>query len=666
MIRRGLAALMAAMLAASGLSSSRAEANNTLTVTGSTLAVGTPGRIGIDLIYQRGGAGVYDIWPCTHNPRLPQLGWGASGQWSGRTTFSATNRDWGALTMVRLELYPQECGHYDPWSGDVGGAHVQRTPADGPTWLEMGRVPLPRPDNGAFPIRGRLLSSAPLTDDRVEFDVFQVAYGYPDTALVPGLPRVRRTSTGADALAFATSKNRGDRWSGHWGWPGRYILFVRDTATDRHVHGFVEIREGRVPTIDLDAVCFGLDTCVYDRGAPTSATGGFHPIVPTRILDTREGRGLPGPVPTGDGRSSNPDAAVRRLTSAQHEMVVTGRAGVPRAGVAAVLLNLTAVGAPGTGYVSVVSRPDQADIFDDQGTFRRRVGTSNLEVVPGATQSQTVIARVGAGGVVRIANTGPSVHLTADLLGWIDTSGAVTTGAGVVPVARTTLFDSARLGEPLAADTPVRVPVAGVGEVPVGATAVTLDVTAGDVARDGHMVMWAGDGRRPAVSHMNLQGGQRRANTVVVPLAADGTVDVALVGTSASLRIDVVGAWSPGGRPLTVIDPRRVIDSRRGVGVAAGPVRARTSVGLTLPVAVVPTGVQAVWLHVTAATPAGAGRLRVWTQGAPVPDAPTLVFAPGRTVSQLVLVEPDERGRLRLAVSGVDTHVMMDVVGYVS
>jgi hypothetical protein len=199
-----------------------------------------------------------------------------------------------------------------------------------------------------------------------------------------------------------------------------------------------------------------------------------------------------------------------------------------------------------------------------------------------------------------------------------------------------------------------------------------LEVTVTEPATDGHVVLWAGDRRRPAVSHMNLQTGQRRSNTVIVPVAGDGTIDVVAVGTSTALRVDVVGVFRPGRSGVTVVDPRRVVDSRRAVGVAVGPVRAGTSVGVTLPQAVVPAGVSAALVHVTAAAPAAAGTnragtgwLRVWGQGAPVPETPQIVFPAGRTVSQLLLVQPDERGRLRLAVSAADTHVMMDVVGYV-
>jgi len=271
---------------------------------------------------------------------------------------------------------------------------------------------------------------------------------------------------------------------------------------------------------------------------------------------------------------------------------------------------------------------------------------------------------VGAGGVIRFATTAGPAHLTADLLGWIDTSGSTVTGSGLVPLPRATLLDTAVRGAPLAADAPARVTAAGVRGVPPDSTAVVLEVSATDARAAGHLVLWAGDQRRPAVSHMNVGPGGPRSNTMVVPVAADGTIDVVAVGTAAHVRIEVVGAFAPGRSPVTVGDPRRVVDSRRAVGMATGPVRAGTSTGLTLPPAAVPPGAAAVWVHLTATPTGGPVRVRLWGHGQPVPGTPQLVVPDGHPVSQLLLVTPDERGRLRLAVSGGDAHVMLDVVGY--
>ena len=92
--------------------------------------------------------------------------------------------------------------------------------------------------------------------------------------------------------AFASTASRGPTWSGGIGWAGRYILFVTDTATGTKITATPDIAPGTIPTIDLDAICFGFDTCNYLTGGPGTTAGSFHPTTPTRILDTRRGLGI--------------------------------------------------------------------------------------------------------------------------------------------------------------------------------------------------------------------------------------------------------------------------------------------------------------------------------------------------------------------------------------
>ena len=111
--------------------------------------------------------------------------------------------------------------------------------------------------------------------------------------------------------------------------------------------------------------------------------GSFHPTAPTRILDTRTGLGIASPVRSGDGRHPSPDPITRRDETANHDLQVTGRFGIPASGVSAVLLNVTAVsaGAPGPGFMSVVPKPARVgDVFNDQGTYGAFPATSNLNI----------------------------------------------------------------------------------------------------------------------------------------------------------------------------------------------------------------------------------------------------------------------------------------------
>lgn len=651
----------------------------TLSVDASVISGAVPGRIGIDLIYAEGGAGVYDIWPCTHSTRLPMLGWDEAGRLEGRSTFSDRHRDFGALTMVRFELYPQPCGHYDPWADEVGGVHLQRVPADGPNWLDLGRIPLPRAANGAFPIRGRLRSSEAITDGRIQLDVFQVAYGHPDTVLLSDAPQPPRTSTGVNAMAFATSTNRGDRWSGHWGWPGRYILFVRDagpdgrhgTRDDVHVHGFTEIRERRIPTLDLDAICFGLDSCVYDQGAPRPVTGRFHTLDPVRIVDTRADLGLVGPLAGGDGRSSSPDPIIRRQRAGAHEIPVLGRHGLPRNGVAAVVVNLTAVDVASTGYAAVVPKaPSGTDVFDDQGTFARSVSTSNLNAVASETVSNLVVVPVGAGGIVRIFNRLGPLETIVDLVGWIATDTAAATpdpmGDGVRAVDPVTVFDSTA-SAPMRAGETLTVAVRDRAGLDPSSTAVWVNLTATEASAAGYVTAVASGAQPAATSALNLDPRGPRTNLALVELDAQGRIDIGVEGASTHLRVDVVAALEPRAGPLTVIAPRRALDTRRGLATPPGPLRpgAPRTVDLATAAGLPPTAT-AVLVNLTVTDATAPGRITLWRWGVAPPGVPTLATTPERTRANLVWLPLGPGGRIRMAASLAATEVILDVVGYVS
>src|SRR5205823_4736658 len=110
-------------------------------------------------------------------------------------------------------------------------------------------------------------------------------------------------------------------------------------------------------------------TGYFSGGGPTP--GGFAPVTPARILDTRNpGRG---PV------------AARTATT----LTVAGRAGVPTMGAngpVAVVLNVTVSQPQTAGYLTVY--PDQT----------ARPPTSNLNFGAGQTVANLVVATLGANG----------------------------------------------------------------------------------------------------------------------------------------------------------------------------------------------------------------------------------------------------------------------------
>jgi hypothetical protein len=117
---------------------------------------------------------------------------------------------------------------------------------------------------------------------------------------------------------------------------------------------------------------------------------GYRALTPERLLDTRQNLGAAGPVPA----------------QGSIDVQVTGVAGVPATGVSAVVLNVTAAQATESTYVTVwpagYPKPD----------------ASSLNVLPGVDTPNLVIATVGAGGKVSLANQFGSTHLIADVAGY--------------------------------------------------------------------------------------------------------------------------------------------------------------------------------------------------------------------------------------------------------
>jgi hypothetical protein len=86
------------------------------------------------------------------------------------------------------------------------------------------------------------------------------------------------------------------------------------------------------------------------------------------------------------------------------------------------------------------------------------------------------------------------------------------------------------------------------------------------------VVVYPHGGAVPATANLNTNGtGDTRANLVVVPLGADGSVDLRLRVT-ANVVVDVVGSFTGGGAPLDAggtyvpVTPSREVDTRAPFG----------------------------------------------------------------------------------------------------
>lgn len=656
----------------------------------------TIGLIGVDATYPTSNPGGYEkmirwssdgrLWEYDRNLGSNTYGW-RTGPTDGVTVP-------GAPRQIRLELYPHPtttCSGtdendacywltYDPWTSTRGGVHVQVDSSQGSDWLNVGTVRLPTLGvDGAFRMDGDVVSSQPLPDGRVSIDLFQVDCSWHETCV-----RQPVNERGNELGGFASGSNRGSRWTGGVVWPGQYIFFVKDTARDIHLHGFVQVAADRIPTIDLDSPCFGLDTCVMDRGSVPAVAGGFHPTTPTRVLDTRKSLGITnGKLRFGDGRQSSTNPILRADDAANHDLRVLGVAGVPASGVSAVLLNVTAVDPATDGFITVGPRPaGSGDLFDDQHSFGAWPDASNLNLRSGRTAPNLVLARVGAGGRIRLYNYGYPLHMVADVAGWFDTGSTLTSsgGLGFYGVTPERILDTRNgIGEAAAAGRFAvgddrRVPVRGLAGVPADAESVVVNITAVEPSATGYVTAYPSGSPVPDASNLNLHPGQDRPNLAVVRIGADGAIRLTAREAATHLLVDVQGYYAPSTgatRRTITTNPTRIFDSRNDVGTRGG----RLGPGETRTVAVagvggVPIGATAVYVNITSVSATAWGWLAVWPTGGARPDVSNANWPGGTDVPNMAVVPLGIGGTLQLyndaGVSGTTSaHVLIDVLGYV-
>ncbi|MGB8858886.1 MAG: DUF1501 domain-containing protein [Ilumatobacteraceae bacterium] len=248
----------------------------------------------------------------------------------------------------------------------------------------------------------------------------------------------------------------------------------------------------------------------------TADTTALTSLVPTRLMDTRDGNG---------GRSGAFDGGT------EFDLQITGRGGVPGTCAAAVL-NVTVVGATDDTFITVWPNGEGMP------------ATSSVNARAGETAANLVIAKLGADGKLRIRNDRGAAHVLVDVAGYF-TAGS---GGRYLPVSPQRLVDTrsgigaakARVGA-----TPLSVQIAGVNGLPAsGIAAVQINLTAVAPSEDTYLTVYPSGAAKPNASNLNLRGGGVRANSVVARVGPDGKILVACGQGDSDVLVDVVGYFT--------------------------------------------------------------------------------------------------------------------------
>ncbi|MDP9101460.1 MAG: hypothetical protein M3N21_04865 [Actinomycetota bacterium] len=245
-----------------------------------------------------------------------------------------------------------------------------------------------------------------------------------------------------------------------------------------------------------------------------SASSGYHPVTPVRLLNTTS---------AGTGQRIGPGGVI--------DLPVAGTSGVnPTA--SAVALTVTAV-APTTG-TDVRAYPTPAD--------ESFPNISNLNLPPGPPVPNAAIVKIGANGSIRLRNSSGEVSLIVDLAGWYDPGSG---GALFRAVRPQRLLDTrpARIDGGANAD----LTVVGTAGVPATAQAAVLNVTGvgASAGTDVRVYPVPTDGSVPDVSNLNLDAGQTNADLAIVTLGVGGAVRLHNAAGSIALVADLAGWFGP-------------------------------------------------------------------------------------------------------------------------
>jgi uncharacterized protein (DUF1501 family) len=372
----------------------------------------------------------------------------------------------------------------------------------------------------------------------------------------------------------------------------------------------------------------------------TTGFAGVVPLSPARIADTRDGTG---------------GVRIGRLGPGQRIRVpILGRGGVPRDGVAAVVVNVTA------------TEVGQQTYFTVYPGATTRPSTSNLNPSPGRSTPNLSLTALGADGTIEVYNHAGHAHCVVDVFGYVVRD----RGARLTPVVPARLLDT-RIGVGAArrrigsADR-IDLQVTGRGGVPTtGVSAVVVNLTAVAPASSGFLAVGPAGEPAPPTSNVNFVQGQVVPNLVLCKIGRGGKVSITTRCEATDVVADVFAYVGTHGSGVRAAAPVRILDTRDGTGAP------RRAVTPTRPVVLevggrlgVPPGATAVVLNVTVASATRQTFVTVWPDGAERPDTSNLNVVPGRPCANLVVVKLGTSGRIRLVNGAGEVALVADVMGY--
>jgi hypothetical protein len=395
----------------------------------------------------------------------------------------------------------------------------------------------------------------------------------------------------------------------------------------------------------------GTSTVNENDGYIYESAGGFTPVNPVRVCDTRVNATDPA---TYAGDTLGPGASLTiGIMNANGDNVP--------ANATAVVVNVTVIHPTSYGYLVVwpngVVMPD----------------TSTINFLPG----QDAIANmaeipIGQNGEINIYNAFGNTDVAVDVFGYV----APSTGALFNPITPVRVADTRSYsgntyqgaGNTLGPGATLTVNLSTVSSIGAGATAIVLNVTATDGTENGdYLTVYSGNSI-PATSNVNFDAGKDVPNRVTIGITG-GQVNVTNAFGSVNVIVDVTGWYGSSGYSYYPLGPYRISDTRvypenfyqnEGQSLVPGSSFDTLIAGYVS----IPAQAKAFNANVTVTnTTANGGYLVVAPLGTNPPTS-DLNWSQGQSVANCVIDAVGSGGEIEVSSYNSATDVIVDVYGY--
>jgi hypothetical protein len=253
-------------------------------------------------------------------------------------------------------------------------------------------------------------------------------------------------------------------------------------------------------------------------GAP--GQGGFVPVTPERLVDTRSGLGAPkAPLP------------------ANGTVTVTIGDGSPVPVIASAFLNVTVFGASGAGWLSLCPSGETSC-------------GSGMDY-PAGTTSVGMPVKLGPDGKISLKSN-IAINVVIDVEGYF--AAQPDQGAGLRTLSAVRLLDTTATNSPIPASGTVDVAIGGTNGLPTRAVAgAVLNLTAVTPAGSGYVGAWPAGAIEPPISLTAFTAPTTRAGIAIVKLGVEGKVRIKNnSGSPLHLQVDLQG-WFADPLPAVPI-----------------------------------------------------------------------------------------------------------------